>query len=230
MYHSDLIANQIANDKQLAKKLDAAVVAVRDQFIDQTNKTTSGLQRLLYHLSCITDNYQDVCSRLKGEDIRFIDGLITLIRDRRIIYSMLKVYLEEILKYKNNQQLEYIKKLLLRAGVRISVSTLSNQSFIMGVTTTLCLSVGFNRAFLRYTRASASWAIIGLTGYGNIQAAAESAERLQHMCPWFYQALYIRNLDMMYFIVESFFVKSGAFSINNNSEEEIANTLIKMMR
>lgn len=71
MYHSDLIIKGIQADKLMALQLEKALAGVKDLALTQAGKIGDGATRLLYYTSCFTDNYQDVCARLKEEDIRF---------------------------------------------------------------------------------------------------------------------------------------------------------------
>lgn len=72
---------------------------------------------------------------------------------------MLRIYFEEIFKYKTNAQLEHIKKALMAVNVHIAAST--------------------------------------LTGAGYALAVANSA-------------LYMQQLEMMYFLIEPVFERAGA--------------------
>ena len=230
MYHSDLIIDQMAKDKMMAKQLDNAVSGVREQAINQAHKIQDGAQRLINRLSCFTDNYQDVCSKIKSEDARFFEGLVILVKDRNLIFTMLRIYFEHLLKSKTSNQLEYIRQGLTRAGLSYSVSSLTSQSFVIGITTAVCLSIRFNTGIIRYTSSASGWAVMGLTSYGVIQAAADSSERLMIICPWFYNALYLHKLNMMYFIVESYFMETRAFLVNSYSDDDLINLLINMLR
>lgn len=46
----------------------------------------------------------------KNEDLRFKQGVIYLLRHGNLVYDLLKIYFEQIFKFKTNDQLEYIKK------------------------------------------------------------------------------------------------------------------------
>ncbi|ATA25811.1 hypothetical protein BIY26_14870 [Brenneria goodwinii] len=230
MYHSDLIIRDMQAGKLMALQLEKALSGVKVQVLEQADKIGDGATRLLYYLSCYTDNYQDICAKLKVEDIRFFDGLQQLIKDRNIILEMFKVYIELLFENKTPQQLEYIKRLLMKANVYISTSTLTNQAFALGITMAICL--GFNVSMhIRSRVGSVSGAAAGGLGiYGIIQDAADSAQRLQMMSSVYYQALYLRNLEMMYFLIEPIFIKSSAFKTNILSDDDVAKTIINMVK
>lgn len=224
MYHSDLIINGIDADKLMALQLEKALSGVKDQVLEQASKIGDGATRLLYYTSCFTDNYQDVCAKLKEEDLRFFDGIAQLVKNRDIIYRMIHIYFEEIFRFKTRSQLDAIKSSLLKAGVVISASALNNQAFVIGITTTVCLGISFNASVIKWTSKAGTLAVTGFGLYGKVQHAAESAERLRLMAPMYYHALYLQKLDMMYFLVEPIFMKARAF------DNDIVSTIINMVK
>ncbi len=224
MYHSDLIINGIDADKLMALQLEKALSGVKEQALEQANKIGDGATRLLYYTSCFTDNYQDVCAKLKEEDLRFLDGIAQLVKNRDIIYRMIHIYFEEIFRFKTRSQLEAIQSSLLKAGVVISASSLNNQAFVIGITTTVCLGISFNASIVKWTSKISALAVTGLGLYGTVQHAAESAERLRLMAPMYYHALYLQKLEMMYFLVEPIFMKARAF------ESDVVSTIINMVK
>lgn len=151
MYHSDLIINGIDANMLMLLQLEKALSGVKDQALEQANKIGDGATRLLYYTSCFTDNYQDVCAKLKEEDLRFLDGIAQLVKNRDIIYRMILIYFEEIFRFKTRSQLEAIQSSLLKAGVVISASSLNNQAFVIGITTTVCLGISFNASIIKWT-------------------------------------------------------------------------------
>lgn len=224
MYHSGSIIKGIEAEKLMALQLDKALSGVKNQVLEQASKIADGSTRLLYYTSCFTENYQDVCTKLKEEDLRFLDGIAQLVKNRDIIYRMIHIYFEEILRFKTRDQLEAIKVSLLKAGVIISASSLNNQAFIIGITTTVCLGVGFNASMVKWTSKVSTGALIGLGLYGTVQHAAEGAERLRLIASVYYHSLYLQKLEMMYFLVEPIFMKARAF------DNDVVSTIINMVR
>lgn len=129
MYNNSEVISYLQANKILAMKLDHAVQSVGKQVAEQVKSIGAGTTRALYYTSCFTDEYNDVCQRQKNEDIRFRDGVYRLLRDGDIGFEMLRIYFEELLKYKTSQQLEYIKKMLMRVNVHIAASSLTNAGF-----------------------------------------------------------------------------------------------------
>ncbi|WHP31037.1 hypothetical protein QMG90_20180 [Trabulsiella odontotermitis] len=230
MYESNLIINEIQADKLMALLLDKAVVGVKDQILESIARIEDGATRLTYYTSCFTDNYQDVCSKLKFEDARFAEGLYQLIRDRQIVYDLMSIYFKEIFKYKTYQQLEFIKEQLIQMGLNVSANSLTAESFTFGITSSVCLGLGFSPVVVGRVRALAG-GVVGVAGlYGYVQQAAESADRLKLQSPIYYNALSLRKLDMMYFIVEPVFIKARAFQHQSFSDVQIVNIISNMMK
>ncbi|WP_345828445.1 hypothetical protein AAGR08_02940 [Pantoea sp. BRR-3P] len=223
MYHSKLIIEDIQADKLIALQLEKAFYGVKKQVLEQANKIGDGATRLSYYISCFTDNYQDVCARLKEEDLKFLEGVAELVKHRDIIYRMLHIYFEDIFIFKNRSQLEAIKSKLLKAGVMTSASALNNQAFVIGITTTVCLGTSLSTTAFKWTGKATTLAVTGLGLYGIVQHAAESAERLQLLAPMYYHALSLQKLDMMYFLIEPLFMKARAF------DNDVVSTIINMV-
>ncbi|WP_210081387.1 hypothetical protein [Pantoea endophytica] len=224
MYHSDLILKGIKADELMASQLEKALIGVKDQVLQQASKIGDGATRLVYYTSCFTDNYQDVCAKLKEEDLRFLDGIAEVVKRRDIIFRLVHIYFEGIFRFKTREQLSAINSGLLKAGVIISSNTLNNQTFIIGITTAVCLGIGFNSSIVAWTGKTAALTVTGLGLYGIVQQAADSAERLRLQAPMYYQALHMQRLEMMYFLVEPTFMKAQAF------ESDITNAIINMVK
>lgn len=230
MYHSDEIIRQLQENKILATKLDNAVAGMRNMVTNQVKTIGAGATRLLYYTSCFTDEYHDVCLRQKEEDIRFGEGIVQLINDRNAIYEMIRLYLEIIFKPRTMSQLEYIKTLLMRANVHIAASSLTNQGFTLDVTASVVLGFNASIAVRTLTGRVASGAATVLGIYGIVQNAADCSQRLHYSHPEYYQLLYSRNLEMLFFLIEPMFEKAGALRARWMSDEDVADTIIKMVR
>lgn len=72
MYYCDAIVSKMASDKALARRLENALSGVHDQVIEQASRIQDGATRMSYYASCFTDNYQDVCSKLKTKMFDFL--------------------------------------------------------------------------------------------------------------------------------------------------------------
>ncbi len=195
MYYRNFIIPSIEAERILAMKFDEAFAGVKKNVIDTLNQMGNGITRASYYTSCLMDNYQDVCSKLKQEDTRFIAGLAQLVKSRDIIFQMIKIYIETYFQNKKEEKAQYILKKLVGAGVYISSSGLTNRILIMAVATMICQTSRFNtvvygrinRARSLVLKGSVTATAVVLNVYGLIQDAANSADNLK-MHNSFYQA------------------------------------------
>lgn len=233
MYYSEEIIKRIGTDKELAVRLDKALMGVKEGVVDYVNNLGDATTRLLYYTSCLTDNYQDVCKKLGSEDIRFICALYELIKHRDIIFRMLKIYIETILKNKNETKKKTILQKLTPFTTNYSIKYISKNGLIYAVASYICygnkMNLAVQNALMTKIGSRAGWIIGGLNIYGIVQRAAESADNLKNFCPLFYNALYMEGLEMMYFLIEPIIMKSGYLNINTASDEEIVRALKRMM-
>ncbi|KJV28777.1 hypothetical protein [Pantoea sp. SM3] len=227
-YRTEVIS-YLQSNKILSLKLDHAVSEVSEQVVKQIKTLGAGSQRILFYASCFTEEYLDVCQQQKSEDIRFLLGITKLIENNNIIFDMLKLYFDEVFRFKNYEQLENINKYLMALNVRISVSTLTGAGLALSVATVVALSINM-RLEMSALAGRRVGAIAGLVSiYGIVQKAADCAHYLQLRFPNYYAALYTRELEMMYFLIEPIFVRSGAYRGENVSEYELARIINRMI-
>ncbi|EQB9978492.1 hypothetical protein ACY0K1_002255 [Enterobacter hormaechei] len=233
MYYSEEIIKRIGTDKELAVRLDKALMGVKQGVVDYVNGLGDATTRLLYYTSCLTDNYQDVCKKLGSEDIRFICALYELIKHRDIIFRMLKIYIETILKNKNETEKKTILQKLTPFTTNYSIKYISKNGLIYAVASYICygnkMNLAVQNALMKKIGSRVGWIVGGLNIYGIVQRAAESADNLKIFCPLFYNALYMEGLEMMYFLIEPIIMKSDYLNINTASDEEIVRALKRMM-
>jgi len=228
MYYSNEVISYLQANIILALKLDHALTGVGKAVSNQI--ATIGATRALYYTSCFTDEYQDVCQKQKTEDIRFKNGVIYLLRHGDVAYDMLKIYFEEIFKYKTPDQLERIKQMLMAVNIHIAASSLTNAGFALA--TASFVAAGMNLSLeLSALAGRRAGGVVGAIGiYGVIQKAADSAHRLYITYPAYYSALYAQELEMMYFLIEPLFERAEAFKAQWVSDSEIADIITRMIR
>lgn len=142
---------------------------------------------------------------------------------------MLRIYFEQIFQYKTSEQLENIKRKLMAVNVHIAANALTNAGFALAVA--YCVAIGMNLSLtMSALIGDKAGGIVGIAGmYGVVQKAADSAQRLKYVYPAYYAALYSRELEMMYFLIEPLFERAGAFS-HSTSDSDIADIITKMIR
>jgi len=192
MYNNNEVINYLQANKILALKLDHAVSAVGQQVTNQVETLGKGATRLLYYTSCFTDEYNDVCQQQKTEDLRFRNGVIRIIQDGDVVYEMLRIYFEEIFKYKTNDQLEHIKKALMAVNVHIAASNLTGAGYALAVATSVRIGLNLSMRLSALTGRAASTAAGVVATDGLVQNAADSAHRLHVQYPAYYSALYMQ--------------------------------------
>jgi|SRR5471030_1763259 len=230
MYQRNEVISYLQSNKILALKLDHALASVRGQVANQIQTLGAGATRLTYYTSCFTDEYQDVCKKQKTEDIRFTNGVTHLLENGGVVYDMLKIYFEEIFKYKTSDQLEIIKKMLMAVNIHIAASSLTGAGFSLAVAASVSVGLNLSMEISILTGRTAGTVVGIVTTYGVVQKAADSAQRLSFKYPAYYAALYAQELEMMYFLIEPLFERAGALEAQWASDLDVVNIITRMIR
>ncbi|MBF2790260.1 MULTISPECIES: hypothetical protein [Enterobacter] len=101
MSYNSLILNKLDADRHMANLLDKSLAGVQQQAVQQAHLIYSGVERLSLYSSCFLDNYQDICTRLKQEDKRFLKALVVLVKHHDTIREMLEIYINYL--FENSQ-------------------------------------------------------------------------------------------------------------------------------
>lgn len=233
MYYSDFIIKKIGTDKELALRLDKAMAGVKDGFIDYVDNISDAATRLLYYSSCLTENYHDVCVRLRDEDVRFVLGLGQLVKHRDLIFRMITLYIETILKNKNETEKKTLLKKLTPVTKNLAIKNVSKSALIYSVVSYICygnkMSASVEAAFVKKLGGRVGIPITALNLYGIVHKASESANRLENFMPQFYHALYVETLEMMYFLIEPIIMKAGYLNISTATDNEITHALKRII-
>ncbi|HEL9845178.1 TPA: hypothetical protein U0R39_005491, partial [Klebsiella pneumoniae] len=222
MYYSDSLITSMDAHKILALKLEHALTGVKDEVLTQAHQINDGATRLSYQLSCFTENYQDVCLRLRKEDSRFLKGIVQLIKHRNVIYKMLYIYIKSLLDNKNENRIHNIQRNLINLGVSISSSMLSSQAFIYSATMAVCSSVHTNIWMKEKITSFSTYAVLGLKFYGFVEQASRSANHLKNYNAYYYNLLYQEELEMMFFLIEPVIMRTPILNQAYASDSDIA--------
>ncbi|EKS6887240.1 hypothetical protein QCH21_001534 [Enterobacter bugandensis] len=232
MYYSEDIINKIGTNKELAVRLDKAMAGVKDGFIEYVNNLGDGATRALYYTSCFTENYKDVCKQLGNEDKRFLLGLYELVKHRNIIFRMILIYVQTLLKSKNESEKDIILRKVVPPTTHYSVMQASRFALVYSVVKYICYGSKINgviqSAMMKKIGGLTSGGLIALSTYGTVQHAADSANNLKYFLPLYYNALYSENLEMMYFLIEPVVLDVGYLNISTASNADIINALKRM--
>jgi hypothetical protein len=140
-YKNEIIES-IAAEKILALRLEKALKGVGEEAHQQLGRINDGFTRLTWYSSCISDNYQGVCSKLKDEDIRFMLGVYQLLKRHDLIFDMVQLYVDHRMSYFSKHEIAKISTSLMSAGVKISTTQLTNRSIAYAISRTI--SRGFS--------------------------------------------------------------------------------------
>jgi hypothetical protein len=162
--------------------------------------------------------------------MRFKNGVFHLLQHGGVVYDMLKIYFEEIFKYKTSDQIEHIKQMLMAVNVHIAASSLTSAGFALAVASAVAIGMNLSLDMSALVGGRAAGVLAGVGVYGVVQKAADSANRLRFTCPAYYAALYAQELEMMYFLVEPLFERAGAFKVHGASDEGIVDIITRMIR
>ncbi|MGK3141670.1 hypothetical protein [Pantoea sp. C2G6] len=229
MYYRDEVIRYLQACHILALKLDHALSGVADAVSNQIDTLGAGAKRALYYTSCFTDAYQEVCQQQKIEDIRFKNGVIHLLQHDSVVFDMLRLYFAEILRYKTSDQLEQIKRKLMTVNIHIAASSLTSAGFTLAIASAIAIGLNLNLQMTALLGQRTAGILTGISVYGVIQKAADSAHRLHSLYPAYYTALYAQQLEMMYFLVEPLFERANAFR-PPLSNDRIADIITRMIR
>ena len=230
MYYSDSLITSMDAHKILALKLEHALTGVKDEVLKQAHQINDGATRLSYQLSCFTENYQDVCLRLRKEDSRFLKGIVQLIKHRNVIYKMLYVYIKSLLDNKSENRIHNIQRNLINLGVSISSSMLSSQAFIYSATMAVCSSVHTNIWMKEKITSFSTYAVLGLKFYGFVEQASRSANHLKNYNAYYYNLLYQEELEIMFFLIEPVIMRTPILNQAYASDSDIAYAISRMIK
>ncbi|MCY0773370.1 hypothetical protein OWK27_11735 [Enterobacter cloacae complex sp. 2022EL-00788] len=230
MYYSDSLITSMDAHKILALKLEHALTGVKDEVLKQAHQINDGATRLSYQLSCFTENYQDVCLRLRKEDSRFLIGIVQLIKNRNVLYKMLYIYIKSLLDNKSENRIHNIQRNLINLGVSISSSMLSSQAFIYSATMAVCSSVHTNIWMKEKITSFSTYAVLGLKFYGFVEQASRSANHLKNYNAYYYNLLYQEELEMMFFLIEPVIMRTPILNQAYASDSDIAYAISRMIK
>jgi hypothetical protein len=189
----------------------------------------SGMERLIWYSSCLTDNYQDVCDNLQTEDARFALQLASLTKHPDVITTMVKMYVDYFLQSVSEDRIPRIQQILVKMGANFASATLTNYAFSSALTTAICYSFSMRVSVTSRLGKIASTAVFLMGAYGRVQTAASAAGRLKSSDPAYYELLYISNLEMFYFLIEPVVDRNKGFRPQLESDAAIASAIMRLV-
>lgn len=154
---------------------------------------------LIYYRSCFTDNYQDVCSAQKTEDVRFMEELVQLVRRHNVVRRMFEVYVEHLLRHVSSESKRKIQQAPIKKGANIASSSQTNQRLSSAIFATLSFSFVVKISIDTRLASIAAVSLTLVNYYGYVQEAAEAAHRLIQLSPFYYQRCLLKSLKCFIF-------------------------------
>ena len=105
---SYIIKFRMEKDRNAAMALERAVNGVKQTSGGVLKDVRSGMERASWYSSCLFNKYKNVCSELSTEDLRFIKCIYEVYKRKDIIADMMRMYIEEELKYVSDNQLQFL--------------------------------------------------------------------------------------------------------------------------
>lgn len=87
MSHNAYILKKLEADRYLASVLEKSISEIGKQSLKQAGLLYDGTERLTWFLSCLTENYYDVCQKMSIEDMRFLKAIYKLVDSCLITYK-----------------------------------------------------------------------------------------------------------------------------------------------
>lgn len=160
-----------------------------------------GLERTFQDLNLSDGGYRTQ-RRNFNDDRRVVLAIRSLIRDRNTIVKVTKIIINDVLSHLPEPALKKIYDALItsattissRTTLQVSVSTYLGTKVLNGMMTTLVTRLAM--------RGLTGIMLGGIVTQGVIARACEASRRLSLENPQLWQALYIHNYDMLYFLFE----------------------------
>ncbi|WP_017347674.1 hypothetical protein [Pantoea sp. A4] len=207
MNHSDYLKWKLDGERHLAMSLEGGIRNLPQEVNNALENLAGGFERLSWYSSCFTSKYQGVCEELKHEDSRMLLSLKALIERSNVIFDMIALYIECVLQDNPKKTVEDSKTAIVM-GTNLARKIAVGSTVNAGIAYTMAREITRNTKIeLRMRkvlnqRAENFFSFMAIYGY--VHKAALSARRLRLLYPFYYQALCVFNLEMLYFFIEPF--------------------------
>lgn len=114
---------------------------------------------------------------------------------------MMEMYIDEELKNIGSDKVKSLDIKLTKALAWYSSGKLTKTAMASSLSMLIINSAGFKYDISIKINKYSLVIVIAASFYGKVQMAAQSARRLRELSPSLYNALYINNMEMLYFLV-----------------------------
>jgi hypothetical protein len=216
-----MVQFKLQTDRSAAVALDRAVNGVRQGSGGTLEDVRSGVERASWYSSCLFDKYKDVCTELSTEDQRFIKCIYEVYKRKNIIADMMKMYLEEELKYISDSQIKSLDAKLTKQLANYRSGLLTKMAMANALSVITVNSFSFKNEIMAQLNRYSFALVTAASLYGKVQMAALAARKLKSVSPHLYNALYKNNMEMLYFIVSGKIDKALINSMGLRGEDRI---------
>ncbi|MBS9424297.1 hypothetical protein [Photorhabdus caribbeanensis] len=136
-----------------------------------------------------------------------------------------EIFTEELLKEKNDEARERIYIKLLKVSSDFSASRATKFAISISVAEMIYQSLIRNVVIKNIARKFINAGLVAFQSYGYVENAAVSSNKLKRECPPFYWALYSKELEMLYFIVEPMLSRGVSLIGKQCSEDDIVHAI-----
>lgn len=190
---------------KMAQTLDKAIVDVKETSASYIETIGLGLERGVMHLSMFFDGYEDVHEKTKEEDKRFFKMIYESATGENPVKEIVKLFFNYLIEDLDDNEIKYLNyalkttlhsagKMVTQGGTRVYIATIVSELFYSAVLR--------NAIAKKMISKGSNLAMFVSAGYGVIELAARAKERLRYENPIFFNILYIKGIEMAYFIVE----------------------------
>lgn len=255
MSYNAAIIKKLEAENYLALVLEKGVKEVGREALKQGELIYNGVERLSWYSSCLTENYQDVCEKIRKEDVRFIRSILKIIptfhfklphigfefgekknnysdvqvKDNVIKY-MLKIFTEDVFSEIHYERRLNLNRILTKLSADYATVNFTNRSIAYSIASAIYMSAGL-RATLESTLTSISRkSITVLGGYGYVKIAIDAADRLKLINPILYTKFYNTEVEMLYFLIEPVVTKIDHKFRHALTDEQIASDIVRLIK
>ncbi|EQB8220166.1 TPA: hypothetical protein U2Q78_003710 [Klebsiella aerogenes] len=222
---SSMVKFRMETDRYAAIALDRAVRGVQQNSISVLEDVRSGLERATWYSTCLLDEYKAICSELSEEDIRFIKCIYEIYKRKNIIADMMRMYIEEELKYLKVSEIKYLDISLAKGLSSYRSGLLTRGAIANALSIIIVNSFNFKNDVMMQLNRSSFVVVTAASLYGKVQTAAISARKLRDISPQLYLALYNNNMEMLYFLVSDKIDRALINAIGLRGEERILSVM-----
>lgn len=255
MSYNAAIIKKLEAENYLALVLEKGFKEVGREALKQGELIYNGVERLSWYSSCLTENYQDVCEKIRKEDVRFIRSILKIIptfhfklphigfefgekknnysdvqvKDNVIKY-MLKIFTEDVFSEIHYERRLNLNRILTKLSADYATVNFTNRSIAYSIASAIYMSAGL-RATLESTLTSISRkSTTVLGGYGYVKIAIDAADRLKLINPILYTKFYNTEVEMLYFLIEPVVTKIDRKFRHALTDEQIASDIVRLIK